>query len=121
MATAAGERRANETLLEAAACLAETPAGWNRGGTERRRQCARRHEAAFRGANRQRRQDVLELAHVAGPVMPGEHRDRLRGERGPRTDPFSRRMPEMLGEQRDVIAAIAQRRDRDTDDVEPVQ
>ena len=74
----------------------------------------REHDGALDG--------VLELAHVAGPRRVHEHRHRLRRDA---VDALARaaRVPpdEVLDEQRDVLAALAQRRHRDRDDVQPVE
>src|SRR5260221_4724162 len=56
---------------------------------------------------------VLELAHIAGPAMAGEPRQRAGGEARKDVAPELARhaAAEMLGEQRDVLSPLAQRRD----------
>ena len=62
---------------------------------------------------------VLELAHVARPGVARHHLERVRRER----ERLAGRvlLEEVGGEQRQVIAAIAERRDLQHDDVEPVE
>ena len=64
------------------------------------------------------RDHVLELAHVARPVVGLQERARLGRDRRALAAPVLRR--EVLGEERHVLAPVAQRRDPDRDDVEPV-
>ena len=65
---------------------------------------------------------VLELAHVAGPGVALERAQRL-GLEAPRpaTRLVARAREEGLGEQPDVLAALAQRRQRDRHDVDAVE
>jgi len=74
---------------------------------------ARKHHGALDG--------VLELAHVARPLVAAQ---RLRGgARKSRQVAVVARgisLKEVLGQERDIVAAIAQRRDRHRDDVEAI-
>ena len=64
---------------------------------------------------------VLELAHVARPVVGGEHGDRLRGQAADALALLGGEAgDEPAREIGDVGAAHAQRRDQDREDVEPV-
>ena len=64
---------------------------------------------------------VLELADIAGKRVRLEHRHGLRRDRRDRPPgPATGRAEEGLGEDRDVLAALAQRGERDGEHVEPV-
>src|SRR5205823_13475755 len=65
---------------------------------------------------------VVELAHVAGPGMHPEGLHRVRREaRDPLAVARGMAAPEMAGEQRDVLRALAQRWEADLDGVEAKQ
>ena len=66
---------------------------------------------------------VLELAHIAGPAMRLKLRQRVGGEaRETRAAELARHAAgEMLGEQRDVLDALAQRRNGDDVESEAVE
>ena len=65
--------------------------------------------------------DVAQLAHVAGPLMAEEPLERLVRETPRRRSVALAEEPEeALGNGNDVLGPIAQRRDRDGKDVEPV-
>ena len=63
--------------------------------------------------------DVLQLAHVAGPAVPGEHLERVRRERGWLRLPVLSQ--ELSGDEGDVDRAVAQRGQLDLDRVDAVQ
>ena len=64
---------------------------------------------------------VLELADVARPVVPLQQLQRLARDAGHRlVHLLGVLREEVLGEQRDVLAPLAQRRQHDRDDVEAV-
>src|SRR5687768_1894892 len=107
MTAGPSKRRPDEALLETATGIAESQAGGGRRRTEGRRKGGRRHDAASRRANGERRQDVLQLADVARPVVPRERANRLRREHRPRSDATGGGVPEMLRQQRNVVAPIA--------------
>ena len=74
-------------------------------------------------AGRERRgllDHVLELADVAGPVVLEEARERLRGEDLPVARALVVALQEVGGEERHVLPALAERRDPDRHDGEPV-
>src|SRR5258708_4634233 len=66
---------------------------------------------------------VLELAHIAGPALAGAPRQRAGGEARKDVAPELGRhaAAEMLGEQRDVLSPVAQRRDGHDIEGETVQ
>ena len=79
------------------------------------------HNPATEATHDQRGDDVLELPDVARPVIADQ-----RGQRRPRgggAAPGDRLClaPEVLGEQEHVVVAITQRRQRDPQDIDPVQ
>ena len=84
------------------------------GVAERERRARRQDDGAL--------QDVLELADVAGPVVaPRASASRRQGCVSIRLLSARDRPPhQVLDEQRDVLAAIAQRRERDREHVEPI-
>ena len=65
---------------------------------------------------------VLELADVARPVVGRQGRDRIR-RRSSRPARCARRrwLQELLDQQRDVVAPLAQRRQPDDDHAEPIE
>ena len=64
-------------------------------------------------------EDVVELAHVAGPVVGAEARFVVRREREARRGARRRVAPEEVArQQEDVVAALAERRDGDGEDAE---
>ncbi len=66
------------------------------------------------------RQHVLQLANVARPVVASEAASRLRRDTGQRPPRLPRvLLQEVLGERGNVVAALAQGRHVDTDDVQP--
>ena len=70
---------------------------------------------------REARDRVLELAHVARPVRARERVDERRLERDvAEPEPLAVAARELDGEGRDVVLAVAQRRDDEFDDGEPV-
>src|SRR5262245_11370564 len=64
--------------------------------------------------------DVLEFAHVARPVVADERRQRLGGETLGRVGAVGVPLEEDSCEGRDVLAPLAQGRERDVEDVEAV-
>ena len=65
---------------------------------------------------------VLQLADVAGPVVIHQQPERAFGDLADvLAELVGEALEEMSGEQRDVLAALAQRRDADLDDVQPVE
>jgi hypothetical protein len=76
-----------------------------------------------RGVGEQRRplQDVRELTHVAGPRVPEQACARVGGERERgQLVVGSDAAEEVFGEEKDVVAALAQRRQTQRHDREPV-
>ena len=67
--------------------------------------------------------DVAQLAHVAGPGIGLQRRHRVLAELARRRcrAASARARHEMAGQQRDVLAPLAQRRHPDRHDVEPVE
>src|SRR5262249_14308522 len=65
--------------------------------------------------------DVLELADVARPGVAAEARQRLGAEALVRPLALVELRQEEVGEQLDVVAALAERRHRDGEDGEPVE
>src|SRR5262249_39334838 len=64
---------------------------------------------------------ILELAHVARPRVAEQPLDRLGRESQLAAELAARAGEEVLGEGRDVLAAIAERRQDHLDDVQPVE
>ena len=121
MTAAAHQRGAHEAELEGASRLVERPAFGRASFREARRQRRRRHDAALRGPHRQSGQHVLQLAHVAGPVVARQRGHRGRAKAGAAADAIRGVAPEMLGEHRHVLAPLAQRRHGDVHDVEAIE
>ena len=80
------------------------------------------HHAIAAAEHQRLLDDVLELAHVARPVVAEEAGDDVGGERA-RLPAAARRVlaHEVVGEQRQILLAVAQRRQGQRDDVEPVE
>ena len=76
--------------------------------------------SAFGDERRRLLDHVLELADVAGPGVLDEARHRLGRERLRRAGAPGEAGEEVRGEERDVLAALAQRRDPDRHHGEPV-
>ena len=114
-----GTRRARARAPRARRRRARAAAGSRRRGAARR---VRRDAAASarsaapsrspRGERERRLDRVLELAHVARPVVRGECRERLGREAQHRRIGPPVLLEEVLGEQRNVVAPLAQRRQR---------
>ena len=65
--------------------------------------------------------DVLQLAHVAGPVVARQCREHAVSHRRGAADAGGGGAPQVFGKQRDVLGPFAQRRQMDADHVEAVQ
>ena len=99
--------------------VSSAPEGAARCGGERR-QIAFLDEPAL-GDDRRAFDDVAQLTHVAGPRVRLERRHRRRIDRRDRPAvPRVELVDEHLNEQRQVVLALTQRRQRDLEDVEPV-
>ena len=91
--------------------------GHRRAGSESVRQA----QHAVRTHHDRALDQVAELAHVAGPVVALERRQRLGGHLADRpSEARALAAREVLDEERDVLATLAQRRQPDRDDVQAV-
>src|ERR1700676_2598753 len=65
---------------------------------------------------------VVQLAHIAWPVVAHQRRSCVRRQTRVRTSARSLELPkECVGQQRDVATTLAQRRDADVEDLEPIK
>jgi len=115
------ERCAHEADLEGAAGFVERPSLSGSALAELRRQRGGWNHAALRRPYRKRGQHVLQLTHVAWPVIACQRGKRGCAERRAAADALGGIAPEVFGEQRDIFAAIPQRRHGDVHDVEAIE
>src|SRR5260221_14098376 len=138
---AGGERLAQQGFLVAADARGEVRRRVGRGGMRGRRRCRWRAEGrgegvegdgvdralglprAIEGAADRAFDDVAQLADIAGPGVVLERGGRARAEPGEilAAELAAHRAGEMRGEQRDILEALAQRRDGDDIEGEAVE
>ena len=85
---------------------------------EVRREAGRPDAAPARRMDRHPRDRILQLAHIARPVVPRECGERVGRQRRVRADTRRGVGPEVCREHRNIAGPFAQGRDVDADDVE---
>ena len=116
------KRRADEALIETPPSRVQRFARVHLGRVRnRRRHGRRRHDTAHRNRHGERREHVLQLSHVPGPIIPRQRRQRGLPEHRFAADALHRVAPEPPCEQRNIFHPLTERRHCDTNHVKAIQ